>query len=384
MKVAIISISDPMNRRSWSGTTFTISQEIIRQLGEKKVILIGPISSFGINQILRLLSYFLYKFTKRKYNYSHSIILSFIYSKVVDYKIRSHKEVDILFFIGSSNAISFLKNDRKIPIIHLTDATFNSLNGYYLKNLFRISIDESNFVESLALSKCSQIIYSSKWALSEAVDFYKLKATNSIIKFGSNLDDRPFKERKFVSGQIFNLLFVGVDWVRKGGDIVYHTFKELKSRGYKISLTIVGCVPPMPILKDMEVIPFLDKNDSTGMSDLLDLYSKSHILFLPTRAECSAIVYAEAAQFGLPVISTKTGGVSSYVEHNLNGFLLGIDDSYPSYCEKIIQLMEDHKLYRQLSLASYTKYQNELNWKNSIEKIINSFHFQKNQIENAL
>ncbi|TSA49979.1 MAG: glycosyltransferase [Sphingobacteriales bacterium] len=41
---------------------------------------------------------------------------------------------------------------------------------------------------------------------------------------------------------------------------------------------------------------------------------------VPSRAECYGIVFAEASSYGLPSVSTDTGGVSAVVKEGVNVF----------------------------------------------------------------
>ena len=78
------------------------------------------------------------------------------------------------------------------------------------------------------------------------------------------------------------LLFLGVDWYRKGGEMVYETFIKLLDAGYNIKLTVCGCTPPITHNR-IEVIPFLDKNKESDLAVFYGLFEKAHFLFLPSK-----------------------------------------------------------------------------------------------------
>ena len=54
-------------------------------------------------------------------------------------------------------------------------------------------------------------------------------------------------------------------------------------------------------------------------------------MFMPTRADCTPISFCEAASYGLPVISTDTGGVAAVVEPGETGILLPLNASAEQY-----------------------------------------------------
>ncbi|MGN6530520.1 MAG: glycosyltransferase, partial [Ginsengibacter sp.] len=89
--------------------------------------------------------------------------------------------------------------------------------------------------------------------------------------------------------------------------------KYLNEKYVKTELTIVGCSPPERVsLPDfVHVHGFIDKSKKEGKNLINKLYSENHFFILPTIAECTPVVFSEANSFGLPVITTNTGGISS-------------------------------------------------------------------------
>jgi glycosyltransferase involved in cell wall biosynthesis len=154
------------------------------------------------------------------------------------------------------------------------------------------------------------------------------------------------------------MLFLGVDWERKGGAKVVDTYRFLKNRGYDVSLTICGCNPIVDD-SDITIIPFLDKNKEEDRRQLQQIMLQTHLLVLPTDADCTPIVLNEAAAFGIPVISTQTGGISSQVEHGVNGFLALDSGDFSRHAEILIN---DKDLYERMSKNALLKSQEELSW----------------------
>ena len=202
----------------------------------------------------------------------------------------------------------------------------------------------------------------------------------TVAALGANLDVIPaVHELKKEKNKICQLLFLGVEWERKGGQIALDTFYALQKKGLPVQLTIIGCVPPVPITdKNISVIPFINKNNAAEACRLYIIFLNSDFLLLPTRAECAGIVFCEASAFGVPSITTNTGGVSTYVEDGINGFALPLSAGADGYADTIAGLFADNENYQQLCISSRKKYETELNWDswgkafNSIaEKILN-------------
>src|SRR5204862_2194102 len=117
---------------------------------------------------------------------------------------------------------------------YLSDTTFELMVDYYsiFSGLSKQNIKQGNEIEQNSISKAARIIYSSTWARNSAVESYSADpAKISVIDFGANLLYEPSLaqiEARIVEPEAWNLLFLGVDWLRKGGDIAYKTYIALK------------------------------------------------------------------------------------------------------------------------------------------------------------
>jgi glycosyltransferase involved in cell wall biosynthesis len=110
------------------------------------------------------------------------------------------------------------------------------------------------------------------------------------------------------------LLFVGGDFVRKGGDLLLDVFRE--RFGARCQLDVVTrdavAAPPGVRLHRAEVNSPL----------LRELYARADVFVLPTRAECFGLATVEAMACGLPVIVGDVGGVRDIVEDGRTGWLI--------------------------------------------------------------
>ena len=108
--------------------------------------------------------------------------------------------------------------------------------------------------------------------------------------------------------------------------------------------------------------PFLDKNKAEGMQQLHQIFLDTDFLLLPTRAECAGIVFCEAAAYGIPSISTNTGGVGTYVRDGINGYALPLAAGAADYALRISQLWNNQQELTQLKQQSRQLFEQELNW----------------------
>jgi glycosyltransferase involved in cell wall biosynthesis len=110
------------------------------------------------------------------------------------------------------------------------------------------------------------------------------------------------------------------------------------------------------------VTPYLDKNDERQARDIEKLYAQADFLLLPTRADCAPNVFKEANAFGLPVITTATGGVADIVRDGENGYALPHEARGDAYAHVIAAIWHDEARYNQLAQTSRIAYDARLSW----------------------
>jgi glycosyltransferase involved in cell wall biosynthesis len=138
----------------------------------------------------------------------------------------------------------------------------------------------------------------------------------------------------------------------------------LKQKGVNPRLNIVGCVPPHDLSaeKNVTVIPFLDKNNIEDFQQLHKIFFQTDLLLLPTRAECAGVVFSEASAYGIPCITTETGGVRTYVQDGVNGYALPFNADANAYTEIISELYNDKTRWEKLKKSCRQYYDSRLNW----------------------
>jgi len=276
------------------------------------------------------------------------------------------RSFDVIVTLDCVPEVAFLQTD--IPILVITDITFSLQQGYSAEysHLLAFSVRQGEIVERAAFQNASKLLFESYWAARSAIEDYGINAQKvHVIPAGANLDHIPSREQvlaKKPSGRC-RLLFVGIDWQRKGGDIAYETLLKLHEMGIEAELTVCGCAPPTGVTHPrMTVIPFLDKNDERQVCEIEELYAMADFLILPTRNEAFGVVFCEAAAFGLPVITTHTGGVPEVVRDGENGYVLPYEARTEVYAQVIAELYQDEQRYRQFSQSSRAIFEKHLNW----------------------
>jgi glycosyltransferase involved in cell wall biosynthesis len=244
----------------------------------------------------------------------------------------------------------------------------NFYPGY--KNLCDETIRGGNAYEQSALQRCKLALYASEWAAKTAITNYQVDAAKvKVIPFGANIDcDRTEDDIKTIikakTTDKCKLLFIGIDWKRKGGDVAVKVAEELNRSGLKTELIVLGCEPKTeePLPEFVRTCGFIDKSTSQGRKQFNNLMEESHFLILPTKAECYGLVLCEANSFGVPCLTTDVGGVPTIIKQGLNGKCFDVQADIGLYCRYVCDLFTDYSQYINLSLSAFNEYKTRLNW----------------------
>ncbi|MBW8782552.1 MAG: glycosyltransferase family 4 protein [Verrucomicrobia bacterium] len=301
----------------------------------------------------------------------------------------SGKSYDMVFSPGSE-MISRLKTSR--PVTFSADATFASMVDYYwdFTGLSAEYLRKGHAQEAASLAKASLAIYASEWAARSAINYYGISPEKvAVIPFGANFGKKntlPEVERWIAQRphDRINLIFVGKHWERKGGDLVVDTARCLRKLGHKVTLDIVGAELParhrgLPWIVSHGL---LSPKKPEEAAKLHDLYIRAHYVFVPSRAEAFGITFAEGNAFGLPAISTNTGGISGAVSNGENGYLLPLSAGAQDYADLIASSFRNSGDYQAMCRRSFATFEKRLNW-NAFCKSFLDILAERNILTNA-
>lgn len=385
MKIIFVTIFDARDIKNWSGIPYYLAKGFSEAGIEVEFIdnlesLSGKYFKFHFRDLFynRLLKKRLGKYI----SFYEPKNLKFIANQVSQ---KINKIEGGIIFSPGTIPIAYLNTNK--PIFYWTDATFAVMENYYedFKGLSKKTIKDCHLYERNAIERSSLAIYSSEWAAKSAINDYGDDPSQvKIIPFGANIDckrtvDDIIENNLIKSRSVCKLLFIGKEWDRKGGDTAVRIATDLNKR-ISVELTIVGCIPPSStILPDfVKVIGFIDKTKPEGMDFIESIYKESHFFLLPSRAEAMGVVFCEANSFGLPVITTNTGGISSIIKNDINGKMFDPDTKIEIYTDYIEKIFRNFQTYNQYSLKCFNEYLTRVNWKVSINKCISYIkHLEK-------
>lgn len=215
MKIAFVTTGDPTNKNSWSGTDYYTFEALKKQGHMVYAVTIPkwPLWKYIFPKII-------YKILGKTYMYNRSNQ----FCKYCSRKIKSslQADTDVIFALGAV-CVSQLKCD--IPIVYYTDGVFSLTSKMYgwTSNMSSKYILQQEQIEINALQNSSKAIVSSACVVDEMINHYNaLPDKIELVPMGANLDTVPTTEdvknavKKRPNNKL-DLLFVGVDWERKGG-----------------------------------------------------------------------------------------------------------------------------------------------------------------------
>ena len=377
LKVAVASYGDPRSVSTWSGIPAHIIAELEKQHFEViSIALKVPVEPWYYNWLRR------WHWRVSKKWFLSSVDKKFLedIGRQMDWHVQQNNP-DIVLTIYA-DILAYVTFSQPACSVH--DATFAGVLNYYTSftSLTDRSERSGNDMYRRALLRADAAVFSSEWASKSAINDYSASPEKVFtIPLGANINHIPSNEEvgawktKRLESVECNLLFVGVDWERKGGPFALRFVEELNKLKIKAHLTIVGVDPDIPAhqLSYAKKVGFLDKKKPSDVEEFNKLFFEASALLLPSEAECYGCVYCEANAFGLPALGRDTGGVGEIIKDNINGLLVGESESAEDFAKRWAGLWMDKKKYAEMLNLSRIEFEQRLNYEVFVKNLTEVF-----------
>jgi glycosyltransferase involved in cell wall biosynthesis len=382
MDIACTTVYDPKDPAAFGGRTYFQIQALQSQSAAMHFI--GPLSKLKPPAAIALAKREFYRITNKRYYPSRDRIMVKEYSRQIARRLTK-LHIDIVFSPESecSQPVAYL--DCKQPIVTWTDAPWAAVVDFYPEYSSDLICAESlrDAVENerAALSRVAMAIYWCEWGAQAAIRCYGVDpARIRVIPPGPALaadQAIAFEEAKHVVSirpkDQCRLLFVGIEWARKGGDIVVEVARRLNAAGLPTEVLVVGCDPPnQPLPEFVRAFGYISRASKDGKARLNELFKTSHFLFMPSRAEAFGLVFAEANAFALPSLATEVGGIPEIVRSGVNGATFPLSANPDLYCDFLENCFFNWNQYEQLALSAMAEFHTRLNNQAAAASIINT------------
>ena len=253
--------------------------------------------------------------------------------------------LDALFVHTQTVALFLGPFMRKVPTLFSTDATprnYDTLATYYGDRVHAAPVERAKLAAHRAIVRRARRYTAwSEWAKASLVSDYGADASLiSVIHPGTVISRFPDpRERGPRREGPLRVLFVGGDFLRKGGDVLLEAQKRMKNPA-ELHLVTGAEVETAPGV-------FVYRGVKPLSPELLRLYADADVFALPTRGDCLAVVLGEAMAACLPIVTTAVGAHAEAVEDERSGYIVPKDD-VAAVADKLDRLASDPELARRL------------------------------------
>jgi glycosyltransferase involved in cell wall biosynthesis len=198
----------------------------------------------------------------------------------------------------------------------------------------------------------TKVFTASNFARDSVIGDYAIEPERvACVYTGMNVAIDPPANKDY-AGQ--HIVFVGVEWERKGGPETVAAFRQALAVCPQARLTIVGCTPDID-LPNCTVVGRVPKEE------VARYLREATIFCMPSRIEPAGIAFTEAAMYKLPVLSANSGGIPDRVIHGETGYLVDVGDS-ETLARYLIELLQNPEKCRAMGEAGYRLASEHFTW----------------------
>lgn len=262
------------------------------------------------------------------------------------------------YFLGSARSLSPAEKTN-----------LHNMKRPYLRSCFREIFGKKGFTLS-SNSEAGRRSYS-EWigmesseieVIHNGIDFSEMEKKNDLFEIREVVDGFGFKENDIIIGGVFRLE------VGKRPELWLDSFEMAKRKNSNLKGLIVGGGKMMKTVLhwinekglDDEVKLVGEVNDVASWLEMMDVF------LFTSLSEGLPNVLIEAQAFGLPVVSTRVGGVSEVVSHRKTGLLVD-SDSPEEISDKLLYFIEGGE-YRDFSKRARAVSRQKFSVKKMIER----------------
>jgi glycosyltransferase involved in cell wall biosynthesis len=180
------------------------------------------------------------------------------------------------------------------------------------------------------------------------------------------------KEKKIV-------LFVGRLYHRKGLEILLRSIPPVLKEFGDVKFAISGTgfkqkeQSLRDLAKELEIEDYVAFLGYVPDEKLPDLYSASDIFVLPAIYENFPFAILEAQATGLPVISTKVGGIPEFLADKENGFLIDPGDQ-TQLTQRVLTLLQNPEQAEEMGRRGRKLIEEKFAWRLITAQVIDLYH----------
>jgi len=269
--------------------------------------------------------------------------------------------------LSQPSSIAPLSNRKYVLMIDYTSALSKDYGPWAP---FKLEFKKRLDCEKLVYSNAYRIFTTSRNTRRSLTEDYGITPEKiEVIGYGLNLEEVKVFNKKYDTKTI---LFIGMDFERKGGFVLLEAFKKIKEEIPEAKLIIIGPNKDIYTIEGPGV-EFLGNISDRKMIE--NYYEQASLFVMPSLCEPFGLVFLEAMAYKIPCIGTNRDAMPEIIQEGKTGFLVPAGDSQ-ALAQKIIPLLKDEAYLKQLGDNAYGFVKENFLW----EKVVNRINHSLNGI----
>lgn len=359
LNVVGLSLGDPLSLHSRSGVNYNVFSRLSRNYN---CIDIFDLDLRGGAKAWSAIKNFSFN-RKRWGNKLHQNPWAFsVRTRVAEKMLNKIK--DRVDFVFQDGAMFMPGKDIDIPFVsyHDSNVILSSEGGQFSQgaHYFGYKLRKTIEQEREVYRKATIIFTMSDWLKQSLIADFGVDADNiHTVYAGVNTAAMDFV--KEYDGK--TILFVGKDFERKGGEVVVEAFKLVRQAIKGARLIVVGSQKRIGVPGVCVQGLIIDR------TKMADCFKQSSLFVMPSMFEPFGIVFAEAFGFRLPCIGANICATPEIIEEGKGGYL--VDPGDPKMlAEKMIRILSDMSLMKQMGDFGFEKVQRYYNWDAVVDRMV--------------
>ena len=312
-KIIVLYKQDSNNpKNTWSGTSYQLKEA----LKEYFDVVFVDANDNKLLGCIKSISSIIEKKTK-------SILIKPLYEYLhkcfINYKLKEYKHVPVLEIsenVDINNDYYLYRDMAYACYPYVLEKFENDGNDYgrgMLRHISKKALIKRMDNEKILIKRSKCNFFMGQWNVDLLNNKYPCYA-DKFISVGGGINNEL--NCKISASNKKRILFVGIDFLRKGGDVVAAAYKILKEKYDKdVELIIAGA----DYKSCEEGITCLGK---LNRDELSKVFSTSSVFCMPSRFEAYGLVFLEAQCYGLPIIAYDDYEMHYFVKEGINGYLI--------------------------------------------------------------
>jgi len=356
MKINIVSLGNPQDPKTWSGTPFHIFKEL-EKLGRCDKAFSSELISFA-EKILSKLSKLFYFNSE---NSERAFIQRFLRAGKISKKTLGFNPV---LHLGTLD-LPFLIHPKQNHYLYC-DSTWNLYSKHSIseKKTTKIVSVIAERLEQKSYQQVKHIFTISEYVKTDLIEHYKIPQEKiTVAGTGLGIINPYYGEKDYSNHKI---LFAAKGRFKdKGGDLVLKAFKYINKEIPDARLTIVGQNEYTSTIKEPNIVAHGYIPDK----QLQEIFNTHSLFLMPAYNEAWGLVYLEAMACKMPIIGLNRNSfpeISSYGEY---GF--GLDeDNAEQLANVVIKAFKDPDNIYHIGLRAQKYCLKKYTWDNVVKTII--------------